>query len=69
MCGQLNEVNNDHYSPLGTDGRRLDADSHPQLAYGSVEFVAPQEYMVRRLLSLPTTLCSNLFKGQTATSA
>ena len=46
MCGQLNEVNADHYSPLGQDGRRTDADSHPQLANGSVEFVAPQEYMV-----------------------
>lgn len=50
MCGQLNEVGADHYSPVGQDGRRADADTHPQLASGSVEFIAPQEYMVRVLL-------------------
>ena len=47
MCGQLNDVAAEHYSPIGQDGRRTDADSHPQLSSGSVEFIAPQEYMAR----------------------
>jgi len=31
---------------LGPDGRRRDADMRPELARGTVEFVAPKEYMV-----------------------
>jgi hypothetical protein len=32
---------------LGPDGQRLDAQEHPEMACGSVEYIAPQEYMVR----------------------
>jgi hypothetical protein len=35
---------------LGPDGQRLDAQEHPEMACGSVEYIAPQEYMVRALI-------------------
>ena len=46
MCGGLNEVMAEHFSPTGDGGQRMDVDQHPQLAHGSVEFIAPTEYMV-----------------------
>lgn len=46
MCGQLNEVMAEHFSPTGDGGLRMDVDQHPQLSHGSVEFIAPTEYMV-----------------------
>lgn len=32
---------------MDANGRRVDLDQRPELAKGSVEFVAPAEYMVR----------------------
>ena len=39
------------YCPtLDAQGRCVDDDTRPELCRGSVEFVAPQEYMVRTLV-------------------
>ncbi|KAH9308881.1 hypothetical protein KI387_036792, partial [Taxus chinensis] len=47
VCTLLNEVSGEYFAPLDINGRRQDADKHPELSQGSVEFVAPTEYMVR----------------------
>ena len=47
VCEMPNEVPMDYYAGLDHQGRRLDESSRPELAQGSVEYVAPQEYMVR----------------------
>lgn len=46
VCNCLNDTPRDYYCTLNDDGTRRDADSRPELACGSVEFVAPPEYMV-----------------------
>lgn len=43
----LSEVPGDYFSLLDTSGRRCDADQRPELSKGSVEFVAPTDYMTR----------------------
>ncbi|XP_074276585.1 protein transport protein SEC24 A-like isoform X1 [Silene latifolia] len=47
LCALLNEVSGDYFAQLDATGRRIDADQRPELTKGSVEFVAPTEYMVR----------------------
>lgn len=47
ICVLLNEVPSDYFAPLDAGGRRIDLDKRPELIKGSVEFVAPTEYMVR----------------------
>lgn len=47
MCGKLNDVPSVYYCPLDEQGRRTDLADHPELTRGSVEVVAPAEYMVR----------------------
>jgi protein transport protein SEC24 len=47
ICQMVNETPNDFYCSLDASGRRLDADQRPELCSGSVEYVAPAEYMVR----------------------
>jgi len=47
VCAALNDVPVEYYCALDADGRRLDAGERPELAGGSVEYVAPAEYMVR----------------------
>ncbi|KAF5188941.1 transport protein Sec24-like, partial [Thalictrum thalictroides] len=37
----------DYFSHLDVNGRRTDANDQPELTKGSVEFVAPTEYMVQ----------------------
>ncbi|CAI5956655.1 unnamed protein product [Closterium sp. NIES-64] len=46
-CNLLNEVSHDYYCNLDSTGRRTDWQQRPELSRGSVEFVAPVEYMVR----------------------
>lgn len=46
MCNALNDTPRDFYCSLENDGTRSDAQSRPELSTGSVEFVAPPEYMV-----------------------
>ncbi|KAL5574563.1 hypothetical protein UlMin_016262 [Ulmus minor] len=47
MCSLLNDVPGDYFAHLDATGRRIDLDQRPELTQGSVEFVAPTEYMVR----------------------
>ncbi|KAH9619758.1 hypothetical protein KSS87_018487 [Heliosperma pusillum] len=47
LCALLNDVTGDYFAQLDATGRRVDADQRPELNKGSVEFVAPTEYMVR----------------------
>lgn len=47
ICSLLNDVSGDYFSHLDAIGRRIDLDQRPELIKGSVEFVAPTEYMVR----------------------
>eukprot|EP00262_Sarcandra_glabra_P004634 TRINITY_DN1577_c0_g1_i7.p1 TRINITY_DN1577_c0_g1~~TRINITY_DN1577_c0_g1_i7.p1 ORF type:complete len:488 (+),score=89.41 TRINITY_DN1577_c0_g1_i7:268-1731(+) len=47
ICALLNDVPGDYFSLLDASGRRCDADQRPELLKGSIEFVAPTEYMVR----------------------
>lgn len=47
ICALLNDVPGDYFAHLDATGRRIDIDQRPELSKGSVEFVAPTEYMVR----------------------
>ena len=56
--GHTSETPRDYLCNLGPDGRRRDADMRPELARGTVEFVAPKEYMVYRLFFHNIAPCS-----------
>lgn len=43
----MSPVPGEYYSSLDANGRRNDIEQRPELIKGSVEFVAPTEYMVR----------------------
>ena len=47
LCGYRNDVPQAYFAPTDGEGRRVDAAQRPELSCGSVEFVAPVEYMVR----------------------
>jgi protein transport protein SEC24 len=47
ICALLNDVPGDYFAQLDASGRRIDIDQRPELIKGSVEFIAPAEYMVR----------------------
>lgn len=47
ICGLPNDVPTSYFSHLDQDGKRRDRADRPELSSGSVEMVAPQEYMVR----------------------
>lgn len=47
LCSLLNDVPGEYFCALDASGRRYDMDQRPELCKGSVEFVAPTEYMVR----------------------
>ncbi|VAH24356.1 unnamed protein product [Triticum turgidum subsp. durum] len=47
LCTLLNDVPGEYFCALDASGRRFDADQRPELSKGTVEFVAPTEYMVR----------------------
>ncbi|KAL3647825.1 Protein transport protein Sec24A [Castilleja foliolosa] len=47
ICSLLNDVPAEYYSHLDASGKRVDLDQRPELTKGSVEFIAPAEYMVR----------------------
>lgn len=47
ICALLNDVTGDYFAHLDASGQRVDLHQRPELTKGSVEFVAPTEYMVR----------------------
>jgi len=47
VCGFSNDVPNSYFCQLDEQGRRRDREQRPELSKGSVELVAPGEYMVR----------------------
>ncbi|KAK7269462.1 hypothetical protein RIF29_22188 [Crotalaria pallida] len=47
ICALLNDVPGEYYAQLDATGRRVDLNQRPELTKGTVEFVAPAEYMVR----------------------
>lgn len=47
LCGLLNDVPVEYFCSLDEHGKRRDLVERPELTNGTVEFVAPQEYMVR----------------------
>ncbi|XP_052186070.1 protein transport protein Sec24-like At3g07100 [Diospyros lotus] len=47
ICALLNDVPGDYFAHLDASGRRIDLNERPELTKGSVEFIAPAEYMVR----------------------
>lgn len=47
ICHMVNECPVDYFAALDGSGRRIDVEQRPELSRGSVEYVAPAEYMVR----------------------
>ncbi|GMH85989.1 hypothetical protein TL16_g10401 [Triparma laevis f. inornata] len=47
ICGQINDVPSAYFCHLDDEGKRRDLDQRPELNSGVVEYIAPQEYMVR----------------------
>lgn len=47
VCTMLNEAPVEYFSTLDASGRRRDSEERPELSCGTVEWVAPTEYMVR----------------------
>tara|TARA_B110000091_G_scaffold204562_1_gene239375 strand:+ start:2518 stop:3057 length:540 start_codon:yes stop_codon:yes gene_type:complete len=47
MCKTNNDVPNPYFCHLDASGKRSDVEQRPELIKGQVEYVAPQEYMVR----------------------
>ncbi|KAH1121200.1 hypothetical protein J1N35_004360 [Gossypium stocksii] len=50
ICSLPKDVPGEYFANLDATGRRIDLDQRPELIKGSVEFVAPIEYMVRPLI-------------------
>jgi protein transport protein SEC24 len=48
MCNLMNDVPQAYFSALDQNGRRLDIMERPELIHGSVEIIAPVDYMVRQ---------------------
>lgn len=49
FCGATNTTPPDYVENVGADGRRRDADERAELSRGTVEFVAPSQFMVMSL--------------------
>ncbi|KAJ0244362.1 Protein transport protein Sec24-like [Hirschfeldia incana] len=47
ICSLLNDVPGEYFSHLDATGQRMDMDQRPELTKGSVDIIAPTEYMVR----------------------
>ena len=46
VCAMVNEVPVEYFCTLDAAGRRIDQADRPELCSGSVEYIAPAEYMV-----------------------
>lgn len=49
FCNHSNPTPEAYYCHLGPDGRRRDAEERPELCRGTVEYLAPKEYIFRPL--------------------
>ena len=47
FCGDINQVEKYYFSPLTTGGRRQDQEDRNELMFGTVDFLASNEYMNR----------------------
>lgn len=47
LCSLVNDVPQPYVAALDAEGNRVDVNERPELCTGSVEFIAPTEYMVR----------------------
>lgn len=47
ICGMVNEVPNEYFCQVDHTGRRTDANSRPELIFGTVDYVATKEYWTR----------------------
>lgn len=47
LCGSANDVSSAYFCHLNADGTRTDVHERPELRNGSVEIIAPAEYMMR----------------------
>lgn len=61
LCSFENTVPKEFYSPLSLDGTRLDLNQRPELYCGTVEYVAPSEYITK-----PPTPLSLVFVIETS---
>jgi protein transport protein SEC24 len=53
VCAMLNEAPVEYFSTLDVNGRRRDVEERPELSQGTVEWVAPGEYLVSGVGALP----------------
>ena len=44
LCQSSTQVRQSYYSPLDPSGRRVDLEKRPELKFGTVDYVVPQEY-------------------------
>lgn len=44
MCNAPTQTRQSYFSPVDPSGRRVDLDNRPELRYGTVDFIVPQEY-------------------------
>lgn len=47
VCGMMTDVPMEYFCATDANGVRHDVAQHPELTTGSVEYLAPTEYMVR----------------------
>lgn len=52
LCGMVCECPPEYFCTTDGQGKRMDYHQRPELSQGSVEFIAPQEYMVSALSQL-----------------
>ena len=69
FCGFAGECPREYGCALGADGRRSDWSERPELCKGSVEYVAPPEYMVRAPMSPALFFCVDVSPRAVETGA
>ncbi len=62
-CGMVNDVPASYFCHLDDNGYRHDRSQRPELSCGSVEFVAPSEYMVRPPVAPVYLFCLDVSAG------
>ncbi len=62
-CGMVNDVPASYFCHLDDTGYRRDRSERPELSCGSVEFIAPSEYMVRPPVAPVYCFCLDVSAG------